>query len=233
MKLTLVPALPVRSPAQVGINAMNNPFPMTDNWGELPEAALKAAYIGTIPTGKGGTWLCHRSAPSIIGLDSSGKTVKAYGDAMSVQAHGFCMDNNGNQRAGDSGPFGDDPSHWLPIGVVLAPGVVFGQGVVCSGAPAQPKRLLPEGMTPPRIEYSDIAPQTGQPHELGARLARCDLPFQVRGSRRDRNRIFSATDAPSRQGYQTNRTKRAGLASVSEPNPRLRPQAGSGYRTCQ
>jgi DNA-binding beta-propeller fold protein YncE len=29
---------------------------------------------------------------------------------MIVQAHGFCMDNDGNLWAGDSGPFGDDPS---------------------------------------------------------------------------------------------------------------------------
>lgn len=45
----------------------------------------------------------------------------------------------------------------LSIGTVAA----FGQGAASTGASAQPKRPLPEGIVPPRIEYRDIAPEAG------------------------------------------------------------------------
>ena len=45
----------------------------------------------------------------------------------------------------------------LSIGSVAA----FGQGAASTGASAQPKRPLPEGIVPPRIEYRDVAPEAG------------------------------------------------------------------------
>ena len=108
--LALTLALPERFTAQTGGNAMHNPYRMVEEWGELPEGVLWGSSIGIIPDGRGGAWLHHRSDPPIVKLDSSGKAVKTFGDGMFVQAHGFCMDNDGNLWAGDSGPFGDDPS---------------------------------------------------------------------------------------------------------------------------
>ena len=97
-------------PAQSGPNAMNNPYRMLENWGTLPEGVKWGSTIGIIPDGKGGVWIHHRSDPPIIKLDSSGKVTKTFGKGMFVQAHGFCMDQDGNLWAGDSGPFRDDPS---------------------------------------------------------------------------------------------------------------------------
>ena len=97
-------------PAQPGPNAMNNPYRMLENWGRLPEGVKWGSTIGIIPDGKGGVWIHHRSDPPIIKLDSSGKVTKTFGEGMFVQAHGFCMDQDGNLWAGDSGPFRDDPS---------------------------------------------------------------------------------------------------------------------------
>lgn len=97
-------------PGQSGTNAMHNPYRLVEGWGELPAGTLWGAAIGIIPDARGGTWLHHRSDPPIVKLDTSGKAVKAFGDGLFVQAHGFCMDRDGNLWAGDSGPFGDDPS---------------------------------------------------------------------------------------------------------------------------
>ncbi len=97
-------------PAQSGTNTMNNPYRMLENWGTLPQGVLWGATIGIIPDGKGGAWIHHRSDPPIIKLDPSGRAVKTFGEGMFVQAHGFCMDHDGNLWAGDSGPFRDDPS---------------------------------------------------------------------------------------------------------------------------
>lgn len=107
---TLTLALAAGLAAQVGGKALANPYRMVEGWGELPEGVLWGSSIGIIPDGTGGVWLHHRSDPPIIKLDSSGKAVKAFGEGMFVQAHGFCMDQDGNLWAGDSGPFGDDPS---------------------------------------------------------------------------------------------------------------------------
>ena len=97
-------------PAQTAKASLDNPYRLLEGWGELPEGILWGASIGIIPDGEGGVWLHHRSDPPIIKLDSKGKAVSTFGDGMFVQAHGFCMDQDGNLWAGDSGPFGDDPS---------------------------------------------------------------------------------------------------------------------------
>ena len=51
-----------------------------------------------------------RSEPPINYIDASGKITKSFGRGLLVQAHGFCMDHDGNLWAGDSGPFAEDPS---------------------------------------------------------------------------------------------------------------------------
>ena len=97
--------------AQSSANTMNNPYRMLQNWGDLGQGIEWGAVIGIIPDGEGGTWIHHRSNPPIVKLDAAGKVTKSFGDGMFVMAHGFCMDRDGNLWAGDSGPFGDDPSN--------------------------------------------------------------------------------------------------------------------------
>ena len=49
----------------------------------------------------------------------------------------------------------------IAAGTVLLSSVAFGQGAASSGAAAQPKRPLPDGVTAPLIDYRDIAPAAG------------------------------------------------------------------------
>ncbi|MDE0166268.1 MAG: hypothetical protein OXL36_14345 [Bryobacterales bacterium] len=110
LAFALISLATVVLPAQTAKTALTNPYRLLEEWGELPEGVHWGASIGIIPDGEGGAWLHHRSDPPIIKLDSDGKAVRTFGDGMFVQAHGFCMDQDGNLWAGDSGPFGDDPS---------------------------------------------------------------------------------------------------------------------------
>lgn len=89
---------------------MHNPYRMMEGWGSLPDGAHWGAVIGIIPDGQGGAWIHHRSDPPIVKLDAAGEPVVSFAEGMFAQAHGFCMDRDGNLWAGDSGPFGDDRS---------------------------------------------------------------------------------------------------------------------------
>jgi len=90
-------------------STMASPLRITPNWPQLGDIKPGAA-IGIVPDGKGGTWLHHRSEPPILHIDASGKVDKRFGNGMFVQAHGFCLDRDGNFWAGDSGPFTDIPA---------------------------------------------------------------------------------------------------------------------------
>lgn len=92
-----------------GAGAMTSPYQMIENWPHLGTIKPGSA-IGIIPDGTGGTWLHHRSEPPIIHFNAAGDILKSFGNGMFVQAHGFCQDRDGNFWAGDSGPFGDDPT---------------------------------------------------------------------------------------------------------------------------
>ncbi len=89
---------------------MSSPFELQENWPTLPEGMEWGAAIGIIPDNTGGTWMLFRSEPPINYIDAQGNFTKSFGEGVFVQAHGFCMDHDGNLWAGDSGPFGDDPS---------------------------------------------------------------------------------------------------------------------------
>ena len=91
-------------------STMTNPYRMLENWPTLRPGQEWGAAIGLIPDGTGGTWMMFRSEPPINYITADGQITKSFGDGMIVQAHGFCMDHDGNLWAGDSGPFGDDPS---------------------------------------------------------------------------------------------------------------------------
>ena len=89
---------------------MTNPYRIVPDWPTLPEGVRWGAAIGLIPDGTGGTWMLFRSEPPINYIDADGNITKSFGEGVFVQAHGFCMDSDGNLWAGDSGPFFDNPS---------------------------------------------------------------------------------------------------------------------------
>ena len=91
-------------------STMDNPYELVENWPTLLPGQEWGAAIGLIPDDTGGLWMMFRSEPPINYITADGQITKSFGDGMIVQAHGFCMDNDGNLWAGDSGPFGDDPS---------------------------------------------------------------------------------------------------------------------------
>lgn len=91
-------------------STMNNPYQIVENWPTLRDGMTWGAAIGIIPDNTGGTWMLFRSEPPINYIDASGTITKSFGDGLFVQAHGFCMDHDGNLWAGDSGPFAEDPS---------------------------------------------------------------------------------------------------------------------------
>jgi DNA-binding beta-propeller fold protein YncE len=91
-------------------STMSNPYRMVERWPTLPDGMTWGAAIGIIPDNKGGAWMMFRSEPPINYIDVSGKITKSFGRGLLVQAHGFCMDHDGNLWAGDSGPFAEDPA---------------------------------------------------------------------------------------------------------------------------
>ena len=91
-------------------STMTNPYQLVEDWPTLRPGMEWGAAIGLIPDGTGGTWMMFRSEPPINYINADGQITKSFGEGMIVQAHGFCMDHDGNLWAGDSGPFGDDPS---------------------------------------------------------------------------------------------------------------------------
>ena len=92
-------------------STMSNPYRLIENWPTLRPGMEWGAAIGLIPDGTGGTWMMFRSEPPINYINADGQITKSFGDGMIVQAHGFCMDGDGNLWAGDSGPFGGRSVH--------------------------------------------------------------------------------------------------------------------------
>ena len=91
-------------------STMSNPYRLVERWPTLPNGMTWGAAIGIIPDNKGGAWMMFRSEPPINYIDASGTITKSFGRGLLVQAHGFCMDHDGNLWAGDSGPFAEDPA---------------------------------------------------------------------------------------------------------------------------
>ncbi len=90
-------------------STMQNPYRIVENWPTLAEGMTWGAAIGLIPDNTGGTWMLYRSEPPINYITADGTITRSFGEGIIVQAHGFCMDHDGNLWAGDSGPFRDDP----------------------------------------------------------------------------------------------------------------------------
>jgi len=104
------PPTPLEELGRRPTSTMSNPYQLVERWPTLREGMTWGAAIGIIPDNTGGTWMLFRSEPPINYIDASGTITKSFGDGLFVQAHGFCMDHDGNLWAGDSGPFAEDPS---------------------------------------------------------------------------------------------------------------------------
>ena len=104
------PPTPLEQVARRTTSTMSNPYRIVERWPTLLDGMTWGAAIGIIPDDKGGAWMMFRSEPPINYIDASGKITKSFGRGLLVQAHGFCMDHDGNLWVGDSGPFAEDPS---------------------------------------------------------------------------------------------------------------------------
>jgi sugar lactone lactonase YvrE len=104
------PPTPLEQLARRTTSTMSNPYRLVERWPTLPAGMTWGAAIGIIPDDKGGAWMMFRSEPPINYIDASGTITKSFGRGLLVQAHGFCMDHDGNLWAGDSGPFAEDPA---------------------------------------------------------------------------------------------------------------------------
>lgn len=91
------------------VSTMMNPYSIVPDWPTLEPGMTWGAAIGIIPDDTGGTWMLFRSEPPINHIDADGHITRSFGEGVFVQAHGFCMDGDGNLWAGDSGPFFDSP----------------------------------------------------------------------------------------------------------------------------
>jgi DNA-binding beta-propeller fold protein YncE len=107
---TAPPPTPLEQLARRTTSTMSNPYRLVERWPTLPDGMTWGAAIGIIPDDKGGAWMMFRSEPPINYIDASGTITKSFGRGLLVQAHGFCMDHDGNLWAGDSGPFAEDPA---------------------------------------------------------------------------------------------------------------------------
>src|SRR5690554_1560187 len=104
------PPTPLQELSSRTDSTMANPYRMVPDWPTLEPGMTWGAAIGIIPDDTGGTWMLFRSEPPINYIDADGNITKSFGEGMFAQAHGFCMDRDGNLWAGDSGSFFDDPS---------------------------------------------------------------------------------------------------------------------------
>ena len=104
------PPTPLEQLARRTTSTMSNPYRIVERWPTLRDGMTWGAAIGIIPDNTGGAWMMFRSEPPINYIDASGTITKSFGRGLLVQAHGFCMDHDGNLWVGDSGPFAEDPA---------------------------------------------------------------------------------------------------------------------------
>jgi streptogramin lyase len=76
--------------------SLPNPYGVADHWAQLPSGVQWGGVISVDPDAKGNIWVFHRSDPTILKFDPSGKVVASFGTGMFVQAHGMTLDRDGN-----------------------------------------------------------------------------------------------------------------------------------------
>jgi streptogramin lyase len=77
-------------------SAPQNPYRLVDRWAQLPAGVEWGGVISVDPDAKGNVWVFHRSDPTVLKFDPSGKLVASFGKGMFVQAHGMDIDRDGN-----------------------------------------------------------------------------------------------------------------------------------------
>src|SRR5262245_26674758 len=74
----------------------DNPYRLPEGCPQLPTGMKFGAVISADTDAKGNVWVFHRSDPTILQFDSSGKLLKSFGTNMFVQPHGMAIDREGN-----------------------------------------------------------------------------------------------------------------------------------------
>jgi sugar lactone lactonase YvrE len=83
-----------RAGAQTG--NVPNPYHEVAAWAKLPAGVSWGGVISVDPAPNGDIWVFHRSDPTILRFDQSGKVVKSFGAGLFAQAHGMTVDRDGN-----------------------------------------------------------------------------------------------------------------------------------------
>jgi len=80
----------------ISVHAQDNPYRVAEGWPQLPAGMMWAGVISVDVDARGNVWVFHRSDPTILEFDPSGKLVKSFGVGMFAQAHGMTIDREGN-----------------------------------------------------------------------------------------------------------------------------------------
>ena len=80
----------------IAVHAQDNPYRVAEGWPQLPAGMMWAGVISVDVDARGNVWVFHRSDPTILEFDPSGKLVKSFGVGMFAQAHGMTIDREGN-----------------------------------------------------------------------------------------------------------------------------------------
>jgi sugar lactone lactonase YvrE len=83
-------------------NTLPNPYRPVENWAKLPAGMQWGQVISVEPDARGNIWAFHRTDPSVIQFDATGKFLKGFANGMFVQAHGFAIDSEGNIWVSDA-----------------------------------------------------------------------------------------------------------------------------------
>jgi sugar lactone lactonase YvrE len=99
----LVPALALFTLAWAAApNSEPNPYRTVEDWAKLPKGMHFGQVINVYPDIDGKSiWVFHRASPHILKFDENGNLVKSFGEKF-AQAHGFCIDKQGNVWATDA-----------------------------------------------------------------------------------------------------------------------------------
>jgi sugar lactone lactonase YvrE len=76
--------------------SLPNPYHEVAAWAKLPAGVSWGGVISVDPAPNGDIWVFHRSDPTILRFDQSGKVVKSFGAGLFAQAHGMTVDRDGN-----------------------------------------------------------------------------------------------------------------------------------------
>ena len=89
--------------AHAQLNSEPDPYRALENWAKLPKGMHFGQVISVDPDIDGKSiWVFHRAAPHILKFDANGNFVKSLTDIPFNNAHGFCIDKEGNIWASDA-----------------------------------------------------------------------------------------------------------------------------------